>query len=87
MARSDNWEVPEELKTGSADDVRLAGNVQFVQTLMNKANDEPPKRNLDQIICEYCLKHAVSEAELTAPRRTRATAGLRTIIATSTSAA
>ncbi len=81
IARSGNWEVPEELKAGVATDERVAGDEQFVHALKNTSIVERPKRNLDQIISENCQKYSVTEAELTAPRRTRATARLRTIIA------
>jgi putative transposase len=81
MASSDHWEVPEELKTGVADDERLAGDEHFVQAVANMAPVGPRKRSLDQIISDCCQQHTVTEVELAAPRRTRATARLRAIVA------
>jgi len=81
MADSDDWEVPEDLRSGTANYERLDGGEQFLQRLENSNNVEATNRSLDRIINDYCVKYTLTEAELTAPRRTRATARLRAIIA------
>lgn len=82
IADGNNCQVPEELKTGVEKDERLAGDEQFVQAFMGITAVESPGRSFDQIISEYCRQHSVSEIELAAPRRTRATARHRAILAT-----
>jgi putative transposase len=71
------------LRSGREDDARLLGGDAFVQSLGVRAAPPPVRKTLDQIISEACLRHGVTERELSDGSHCRVHARIRAEIARS----